>query len=40
MSVSAMSKVYFSLYKKGLKTLDEIPEENRKEVEHLISLDE
>lgn len=39
MTVSAMSKVYYSLYKKGLKALDEIPVENRSEVEYLISLE-
>ena len=38
MKVSAMSKVYYSLYKKGLKKLEDIPEENRAEVEYLISL--
>lgn len=37
MAISAMSKVYYSLYKKGLKTLDEIPEEHRAEVEQLIA---
>ncbi len=33
---TAMAKIYAELIKKGLKTLDDVPEELREEVERLL----
>lgn len=33
---TAMAKIYAELIKKGLKTLDDVPEELREEVEKLL----
>lgn len=35
-----MIKIYFSLIRKGIKTLDDVPEKLRKEVEKLIEEEE
>lgn len=35
-----MIKIYFSLIRKGIKTLDDVPEKLRKEVERLIEEEE
>ena len=35
-----MASVYYSLIKKGLKTIDQVPERIRAEVEALLAADE
>lgn len=35
-----MSKIYYSLIKKGYKTIDDVPEKIRAEVEALLAADE
>lgn len=35
-----MIKIYFALIRKGIKTLDDVPEKLRKEVERLIEEEE
>ena len=37
MTVSAMAKVYYSLVKAGSKTIEQVPEKQRAEVEYLIA---
>lgn len=40
MSTSYMAKVYVSLIKKGLKTIEDVPENLRAEVEALLETEE
>lgn len=37
MAIHPMSKIYAQLIKKGLKTIDDVPEELREEVEELLN---
>ena len=38
--ICKMAKIYFSLIKKGYKTIDDVPEKIRAEVEALLASDE
>lgn len=39
MVVSAMAKVYYELIKAGNKTIEQVPEKQRTEVEYLLQQD-